>query len=205
MRTNLESAEVDTSEWNLQLLQSMDWKLFEDLCAEVLKAAGHQAEVTGAGPDQCVDIRMKIGDGRGDPEIAVQCKRQEQPVRVGQVREFLGAILPQGYSRGVFITSGTFLDRAREEFAEASDVRLVDGLEFLEGVADLGQESSRKLLDYVVRDQGEDWKIPTCPSCHIKLVYRQPKPGAKKQYKPFWGCRNFARPDEEKCRVRMYS
>jgi len=154
--------------WNLEFLRSMDWKLFEDLCAEVLKASGHQAETTGSGPDRCIDIRMRI---------PVQCKRQKTPIKVKQVREFLGAVMPQGFKRGVFITSGVFLPQVIDEYGANPDVRLIDGEQFLEGVAELGEPTARLLLDSVVEEYANDWTVPTCPACNIKMIWREPKPG----------------------------
>ncbi len=196
--TNVKHTECDegAGTWNPELLRAMDWKLFEDLCVEVLVAAGYEAESTGAGPDRCVDIRMKT-PGAEEADVAVQCKRQKTPVAVKQVREFFGAITTQGYTNGLFITTGGFRKRVLDEFGENGGLRLVTGEQFLEGVADLGTTEAGKLFDFVVRDHADNWRTPTCPACNIKMVVRERKKG-KNLGSKFWGCANFGAP--QNCR-----
>jgi len=65
----------------------------------------------------------------------VQCKRWSSNVGVKEVREFLGVITKAGV-RGYFVTTSGFVKQARE-FAEGTDVELIDGEDLSRRIAAL--------------------------------------------------------------------
>lgn len=170
---------------SVELLKKMDWKLFEEFTAEILRTVGYDAETTGLGPDRCIDV---IAKSATDSKIAVQCKRySKQPVKVKEVREFFGSMERQGYRRGIYITTSYFGRTVVEEFSTEKRLELIDGQKILEGIRDLGNTQAAKLSEFVKRP---GWDVPTCYICGGKMVKRFPK--SDKHWPPFWGCRNFS-------------
>ena len=131
---------MDESYWSVDLLQAMDWKLFEELCAEVFRRRGYEAQTTQIGPDGGIDIiAHKPGEG-ADETTAVQCKRyHKRSVQLKEVREFWAAGKRAGHQKLVFITSSDFNERSRAEFSEDPILKLVDGQALLGVIENLGQ------------------------------------------------------------------
>ena len=71
-----------------------------------------------------------------------------------------------------------------QQFAKANGINAMDGPALLDLIAKRSPEQQQALL--AVAFEGEYWR-PTCASCGIKLVERQPSKGGA----AFWGCRNF--------------
>lgn len=59
--------------WSIALLQSIEWKLFEDLSAAYYKEKGIHAELTKLGADGGIDIKL-FQDDSISPTSLVQCK-----------------------------------------------------------------------------------------------------------------------------------
>jgi hypothetical protein len=175
---------IDEREWSLGILQAMDWKLFENFCAEIFRRKGNEVEKTGTGVQGGIDFVVKSVD----VDVAVQCKHWKPGIDLRQVREFFGAAVQAGYDQMVFITAGEFDDRVRQAYREDKSVQLIDGEALLRNINKMGVEVSDELLQLVVRDSG-DWQTPTCVECGIKMVMRQ----AKEIGKRYWGCANFGR------------
>ena len=77
--------------------------------------------------------------------------------------------------------------------AEQNGLKLIDGEQFIEGIADLPQEDQAELLEAAIEG---DYATPSCPNCGVRMVLRKPKSG--KDFNVFWGCPNFA---PKNCRV----
>lgn len=178
------------TEWSLGLLQDIEWKRFEDLCALFYREMGFQAETTPLGPDGGVDIRLsKEEDGRLVKSI-VQCKAWgERWVGVKPIRELLGVMAHEKIEKAFFMAPGGYSDDARK-FAEANRITLLDGKVFLAMLKRLPSVSSAKLLEFATSG---DYTTPTCPSCGVTMVKRTGRKG------DFWGCSTFP-----KCRQRLY-
>ena len=180
--------------WKIDFLQSLDWRLFETLCAKVFEAAGYQATETNDGPDGGIDIHLRMGnDPSGD--IAVQCKRQKKPIETSQVREFYGAAKQSGASRAIFVTTGSFDQRSLDEFQDCGDLCLIDGNQFIEGIHELGRGTADNFMKFILGQP--EWSIPTCPKCTTKMIRRV----NKESNEAFWGCENFSRKNGPACRM----
>lgn len=109
---------------------------FEHLVARVLVAMGY-----GEGASERAQVTQKSGDGGidgvvkedrlGFDAIYYQAKRWDQSRIVGRpdVQAFVGALSGKGASKGLFITTSSFSDTAREyaEGLRGQKVVLVDG------------------------------------------------------------------------------
>ena len=184
---------IDTGRWSQRLLRSMDWKVFEGLCAEALLHAGYS--VTRS-PRKMLDgidlvIRHSSAVSAGPEEasgIAVHCERSHLPISVRQVGEFYATATEAGFNQGVFVTTGTFHRRADQVFGSREAFQLITGRQFLESIEDLGEAVSRRLLAEVTRLR--DYTVPTCPSCDLKMVDAAGSSLDLRWGKKSWVCRN---------------
>lgn len=166
--------------WSLQLLQSLEWKRLEDLCAAYYRATGLQAETTPLGPDGGVDIYLHE-EGILQPAGIVQCKAWRQDIGVKEVRELLGVQTAVDAGQAIFITSGAFSKEAIA-FAQENGLTLLDGRDFLAKLQAVPKEQRQQLL--ALATEG-DYTTPTCPICGQKMVEREGSLNL------FWGCKGY--------------
>lgn len=169
--------------WSLDVLNMLEWKRFELLCAKYYEAVGFKSETLRCGADGGIDVKLfKIDPTK--PLAVVQCKAwNSHSVGVKEIRELLGVMAHEKVGRGVFITTATYTKDALE-FGSANPIQLLDGTGFVNKLRDLPKERQDALLKFAFEG---DYKTPTCPSCGIKMTKRDSKRGA------FWGCVNYPR------------
>jgi restriction system protein len=97
---------------------------FEGYVAYLLEETGYRVEQTGGSGDRGIDLLAK----RDGLTYVVQCKRYEQTIGPGTVREMIGAMTNAGVPRGFLITTSGFTAGARQEARRAPyKLDLVDG------------------------------------------------------------------------------
>jgi hypothetical protein len=180
---------LSLSEWSLPLLQCIDWKRFEGLCAEVLSWAGYEVRFTTEEPDIGIDLILR-SPGSDEEDVAVRCVQRAHPIKLSVVQQFYEASLGARMEKAMFMTTTHFTVPVYREYGEDEGFEFVDGSQMLEGMAELGGSAARYFLNFAI--EGEDWFVPTCMQCGIKMSLR--RPGRKSEcQEPFWGCLNFAR------------
>jgi len=178
-------SKLDTTRWSMELLNLLEWKRFEQVCAGYFEALGFGAKVTREGADGGVDIHL-YAEGSERPNIIVQCKAwKAYKVGVKPLRELFGVMAAEGVTEGAFVTTGTFTQEAKE-FAGGKTLHLIDGNDLLAKIQSLTQEQQQALLKTATTG---DFTTPTCPSCGVKMTTRI----SKSDGKPFWGCSNYPR------------
>ena len=176
--------------WSPDVLSAIEWRRFEAVVEKLFAQAGFETRSQSHGADGGVDIWLRSPPAEG-PVAVVQCKHwQGKPVGVREVREFLGVMTSHGLARGTYATSSTFTADALA-FAKANGINVQDGHGLLRLIGSRTPEQQAELL--AVATEGEYWR-PTCASCGVKMVARQPKSGGA----PFWGC-----PAYPKCRSTL--
>lgn len=175
-------------DWSLALIRELEWKRFEELCCEVWKARGYEAEMTSLGEDGGVDVIVR--DSRhASPLAVIQCKSwSSSPVGVEPVRALWGAKDHFQADRAVIYGLSGFSESA-QRFAKDKALDLYTGQDLLEQVRALSVPEQRAILEHVTRG---DYVTPTCPKCGQKMVLRVGDKGEA------WGCPSFPR-----CRARM--
>lgn len=169
--------------WSMELLQKIEWKLFEDISAAYYKEKGIRAELTKLGADGGIDIKL-FQDDSGKPTSLVQCKAwNTKLVGVKPIREFLGVMSHEKIPKGFFMASGSYSPDAIE-IAKANGITLVDGKMFLTMIQRLSADAQQRLLNLATAGE---YTTPSCPSCGVKMLRRSGKRG------DFWGCLNFPR------------
>jgi restriction system protein len=176
-------------QWSVRLIESLEWKRFEDLCAGYFKAKGHKITMTGLGADGGVDFYLHGAADPSKPLAVAQCKAwTKSQVGVKSIRELLGVMTDVGAPLGIFLTTTSYTEDARR-FAAGKHIKLLDAHRLLELIKALPEGAQADLLARVTEG---DYTTPSCPSCGSKLVLRTATKGAGKGRR-FWGCKNFPR------------
>lgn len=119
----------------LQKAREMSPAKFEQLVLDLLLAMGYGgsnkdlAKVTPISHDNGVDGIIPE-DALGLDKIYIQAKRYKEgaPVHKPEIQQFIGALSEQKASKGVFVTTSTFSQGARESVSKAtSKIVLIDG------------------------------------------------------------------------------
>ena len=178
-------AGVDKRQWSAQLLKQLEWRRFEELGVAYFEALGYKASVERTGSQAGVDIHL-VAAGAKNVTLLAHCKAWDA-YRVGlkAARELRAAMTAAGLGEGLLLTSGRFTPEA-VAYARQNSIHLMDGAEFLTGIAGLAPEKSLALLKFAT--QG-DFLTPTCPSCSLKMISRK----STKEGRKYWGCRNYPR------------
>ncbi len=125
----------------LQTIVEQSPTFFEQLVLDVLIAMGYggskedAAEHLGQSGDEGIDGRINQ-DALGLDQVMVQAKRYrpDRPVVRNEVQAFVGSLSGQGVTKGVFITTSSFVTSAHEFVARGSTTKvvLVDGKMLIE-------------------------------------------------------------------------
>lgn len=120
----------------LQTIVDQSPEFFERLVLDVLLAMGYggsrqdAAEHLGRSGDEGIDGRINQ-DALGLDQVLVQAKkyRPDRTVDRKEVQAFIGSMSGQGVTKGVFITTSSFVSSAHEFVARGSTTKvvLVDG------------------------------------------------------------------------------
>lgn len=120
----------------LQKAREMSPAKFEQLVLDLLLAMGYGgsnkdlAKVTPISHDNGVDGIIPE-DALGLDKIYIQAKRYKEgaPVHKPEIQQFIGALSEQKASKGVFVTTSTFTQGAKESVTKAtSKIVLIDGI-----------------------------------------------------------------------------
>jgi HJR/Mrr/RecB family endonuclease len=119
-------------------VMAMSWRDFERLIGEAFRRRGCTLTgFGGGGPNGSVDLAL-IKNGH---KFLVQCKHwRERKVGVSVVRELNGVLVAMGADKAFVVTGGEFTREARE-FAEKSEVELIDGKSLQELIAAVDSHS----------------------------------------------------------------
>lgn len=188
--TGVRGAAFSANTWSLPLLQSLEWKRFEEVCCKLYALRGFRSESTPLGPDGGIDIRLYEGSGPRAVAI-VQCKAWGgRPVGVKPVRELLGVMAHEKVGQGFFMAAGGFTEEARQ-FAASNPLTLITGEMLLTMIKLLSPADQQTLLHLATAG---DYRTPTCPSCGTKMRAVSGREGRP----DFWGCPNYPR-----CRQKL--
>lgn len=93
-------------------------RLFEETVGSVFSDHGYSVEVTAYSNDGGIDVILTDSDAR----IGVQVKRYKDVIEAEEIRAFAGALVINGLTKGMFVTTSSFRAGA-ERTAEASTNR----------------------------------------------------------------------------------
>lgn len=116
----------------MEAILSQSPAFFERLVLDVLLKMGYggsredAAEHLGQSGDEGIDGRINQ-DALGLDQILVQAKRYavDRPIDRKTIQAFIGSLAGQGVSKGIFITTSTFAETAREFVQRGSQTKIV--------------------------------------------------------------------------------
>jgi restriction system protein len=79
-------------------------RLFEETIASVFGDLGYSAQATAYSGDDGIDVILT----RGEETVGVQAKRYKNSIEVEQIRSLAGALVLNGFTRGIFVTTSDF-------------------------------------------------------------------------------------------------
>ena len=79
-------------------------RLFEEVVGSVFSNLGYSTVVTAYSGDDGIDVILT----RGGETVGVQVKRYKNKINVEQIRSLAGALVLNGLTRGIFVTTSTF-------------------------------------------------------------------------------------------------
>jgi restriction system protein len=136
----IDSINSDLTTRLLEAILAQTPTFFEQLVLDVLLAMGYggsradAAEHLGKSGDEGLDGRINQ-DPLGLDQVLVQAKRYaiDRPIDRKTIQAFVGSMTGHGVTKGVFITTSTFNDNAREFVQRGSHTKvvLIDGDELL--------------------------------------------------------------------------
>lgn len=142
----------------LDILKQMDPSAFERLSLLLLRTSGfNDLQQTKRSGDGGIDGIGVYKFNLISTRVYIQCKRYKDTVRVGDIRQFQGVMGGRGGS-GLFITTGTFTKKAREEASRdgAQPIDLIDGDELCILLKEYGlgvQAEEKEDEEYVTVDK----------------------------------------------------
>jgi restriction endonuclease Mrr len=124
--------------WSLNLICSLEWKRFEELCREYFTSKGYKAELTKKGADGGIDVMIfKESYSLLKPFGIIQCKAWgKSRIGVKLIRELYGVMASEKTPLGVFMTTGEFTSDAMK-FSKNKHLKLISGVQFLKLIREL--------------------------------------------------------------------
>lgn len=178
------SKESENNGWSIDLLMSLEWKRYEEICKEVLaikENARFNVSTTKMGADGGIDL--KITDKKNNVVALGQCKAYNSPIGVAFIRELYGVMASEKVTEGYFFTTSKFSNDAIE-FANKNKITLINGNDQIKTIQSFKPEQQKHLFTLATNG---DYKTPTCVNCDIKMIKKSSENGE------FWGCLNFPR------------
>lgn len=109
-------------------------RLFEQVVGDVFKNIGYQTEVTSYSNDGGIDVILYKGHSR----VGVQVKRHKDFIKVGQIRELIGALIEKDMTQGVFVTTSDFqrgVNKLKTTYEKKGyAISLVNGTQFYDAL-----------------------------------------------------------------------
>ena len=166
--------------------RDLTWDEFELLVGQIYQRKGYCVKLSaGTGSDGGIDLDLK----RGNERVLVQCKSWNvSKVGAREIREFFGVLVSEGASRGIFVTTGTFTNDARD-FAAGKPIEMISGVELQALLRDASLGPDDDLLEVTnwtpVFLRSASVTTPACPYCKRTMVKRTGRTSV------FWGCAGY--------------
>lgn len=132
-------------EKNPEKLLKISPKKFEELVASIYSNVfGYRVEFCSyCRPDKGIDVICIRSNDKNT--IALQAKRYKNPIKLGQIHQFFGALFDAEYKSGVFVTSGLFQRGCYDtvnslEVKSGIEIDLVNGEKFLDWLGLLNKQ-----------------------------------------------------------------
>lgn len=162
-------------------IRSLNWRQFESFVGVYFRKQGYSVIETPEGPDNGVDLVLR----KNGEKTYVQCKHwKTNQVDVEKIRALLGSMAAGGAHAGIFVTSGSYTQPARQ-LARECGIRLIDGNKLV-SILEPRDQPMVCLTPHLQQEPD----IPLCPICHAAMVKRTARKG-RNPGQQFWGCSEY--------------
>ncbi len=124
-------------------------KKYEELVASVFRNAGYHVRVTSYSGDDGIDLFLF--DANNKELVGVQVKRYRGKIEAGQIRELAGALILNGLTKGVFVTTSEYQKGAKITAERYHDqgvgITLIDAKRFYEKLELATRRPYTELMD----------------------------------------------------------
>ena len=179
------------AQWSLQLLQDMDWKNFQELCAHYYESLGYITKTVPVGENKDVDLYLYKENSPNKIFGIIKCKKWRKLVGVDLVKALFTVQSDKKIPLALFFSTSGF-SKTAISFCEKKHLKLISGAELLDQIRKLSLDIQQQLLTAAVRG---DYTTPSCVKCHAKMALHS----NKNQNKQVWRCQHYA-----KCKTTMY-
>lgn len=98
-----------------ELLKTLDWRIFEEMLADILKTFGYTVELTRKTKDGGIDIiAIRAEPDLGLHKYILQAKRSVNAIQVDPVRQLMYLHTEHNATKSIFATTATFTKGAKE-------------------------------------------------------------------------------------------
>jgi len=170
-------------EWSLELIQSLEWRRFEQLCVGYYQSKDIAHVSIPLAANGGMDVYLFQDAERPRRATAVVHVRTRGPLATGVqgVRELLGIMYHERIERAFYMTNGVFTPEAKV-LGHHHKVVLVDARVLLAMIQRLPEDRQQALLAEATKG---DYESPTCPICGSKMVH------ASGSHGDYWGCSTY--------------
>ncbi len=179
------------TQWSLQLLQDLDWKHFQELCAQYYESLGYLTKAVPAEKNKDVDIYLYKENNPNKIFGVIKCKKWRKLVGINLVKALFTIQSDKKIPLAIFFSTSGF-SKTAISFCEKKHLKLISGEALLDQIRKLPLDIQQQLLTAAVRG---DYTTPSCVKCHAKMVLHS----NKNQNKQIWRCQHY-----EKCKTTMY-
>lgn len=157
-------------ELSLPFLLEMDWLRFEALCVAHFRHGTTRATLMPLGIANGFDLRLYNSVDGARPDVLVRCNASSRTrLSAGRVTMFASGLFRQSIQKGIYVARAGFSADAIKIAAEAG-ITLVTPPRLLAHLQRLPSARQSELIHLTAVDQ---WDIPTCPKCLVKMLRRQ--------------------------------
>jgi len=179
------------TQWSLQLLQDMDWKHFQELCAHYYESLGYLTKAVPAGVNKDVDIYLYKENNPNKIFGVIKCKKWRKLVGIDLVKTLFAVQSDKKIPLAIFFSSSGF-SKAAISFCDNKYLKLISGEELLNQISSMSLDIQNKLLTEAVRG---DHTTPSCMKCNAKMKLHS----NKNPNKHVWRCQHYVN-----CKTTMY-
>jgi restriction system protein len=147
-------------------------RLFELTVGSVFADHGYAVEVTAHSPDGGIDCFLTDGNGR----IGVQVKRWKNKIEATNIHALQGAMVLQGITKGIFVTTSTFRSGAIKDAqrfgALGTPIELLDAPRFFDALKISQTKVDRSVGEWVTKIRPHLRKLGSFTDVHEDQFYR---------------------------------
>ena len=171
-------------EWTEDLIETLEWKVFDDLCIAFWEAQGNSVLDHSKGSSDAASFFISAKN-RSNTRIGVIQSRSSQANKASviEMQNLLRMKKQSELPIAIFMYAGR-ISNVVSSYCQSHGIRLFGSHNIHKGIMALPKDKQKELMKSLIRP---DYMLPTCPNCNIKMVKRKRKDTGR----IFWGCLSY--------------